>query len=137
MSKKRIESAAEKLVEYRAQLPDWYWKRGLHDAVILSVSECKLVPNYKEKKPKYNCLEIKLDSKNALYERNIKAIRLYNYKIKTPDLDIHSFDEPWWMWDTMKELDNQRYLLNIEIEPGNGPRKMFSIEFEIPEIERG
>ena len=40
------------------------------------------------------------------------------------------------MWDTIKELDNKRYLLKIEIEPGSGPRKIFTVEFEIPEIER-
>ena len=49
---------------------------------------------------------------------------------------LHSFDELWWMWDTIKELDNKRYLLKIEIEPGSGPRKIFTVEFEIPEIER-
>ena len=82
MSKKGIEAAAKKLEEYYAQFPDWYWKYGLHDAVILSVSELQLVPDYKVKKPKFNCLEIELDSKNALYERDNKTIRLYNYKIK-------------------------------------------------------
>ncbi len=81
MSKKGIEAAAKKLEEYYAQFPDWYWKYGLHDAVILAVSELQLVPDYTEKKPKINCLEIQLDSKNAIYERDIKAIRLYNYKI--------------------------------------------------------
>ena len=136
MSKKGIEAAAKKLEEYYAQFPDWYWKYGLHDAVILSVSELQLVPDFKEKKPKINCLEIQLDSKNAIYERHIKAIRLYNYKIKTPDIDINSIDKPWWIGDTIKKLDNSRYLLEIEIESAKGSRKHFIVEFEIPEIER-
>ena len=136
MSKKGIEAAAKKLEEYYAQFPDWYWKYGLHDAVILSVSELQLVPDYKEKKPKINCLEIQLDSKNAIYERDIKAILLYNYKIKTPDIDINSIDKPWWIGDTIKKLDNNRYLLEIEIESAKGSRKHFIVEFEIPEIER-
>lgn len=135
MSKKGIEAAAKKLEEYYAQFPDWYWKYGLHDAVILSVSELQLVPDYKEKKPKFNCLEIELDGKNALCEKNIKTIRLYNYKIKTPDVDINSIDKPWWISDTIKELDNKRYLLEIEIESARGGRKHFIVEFEIPEIE--
>ena len=136
MSKKGIEATAKKLEEYYAQFPDWYWKYGLHDAVILSVSELQLVPDYKEKKPKINCLEIQLDSKNAICERDIKAIRLYNYKIKTPDIDINSIDKPWWIGDTIKKLDNNRYLLEIEIESAKGSRKHFIVEFEIPEIER-
>ncbi len=136
MSKKEMDAAAKKLEEYYAQFPDWYWKYGLHDAVIRSVSELQLVPDYKEKKPKFNCLEIQLDSKNAIYERDIKAIRLYNYKIKTPDVDINSIDKPWWMGDTVKKLDNNRYLLEIEIESAKASRKHFIVEFEIPEIER-
>ncbi len=136
MSQKEIEAAVKKLEEYYAQFPDWYWKFGLHDAVILSVSELQLIPNYKEKTPKYNCLEIKLDCKNALYERNIKTIRLYNYKIKTPDMDIKSIDKPWWIGDTIKKLDKKRYLLEVEIESARGKRENFGVEFEIPEIER-
>lgn len=136
MSKKGIKAAAKKLEEYYAQFPDWYWKYGLHDAAILSVSELELTPDYKEKTPKYNCLEIELDCKISLYEQNIKTIRLYNYKIKTPDIDINSIDKPWWINDTIKELENKRYLLEIEIESARGDRKNFIVEFGIPEIER-
>ena len=136
MSKKGTEAEAKKLEEYYAQFPDWYWKYGLHDAVILSVCELQLTPDYKKKNPRYNCLEIKLDSKNALYEQNIKTIRLYNYKIKTPDIDINSIDKPWWISDTIKELKNKHYLLEVKIESARGSQKNFIVEFEIPEIER-
>ena len=136
VSRKGLEAAAKKLEEYYARFPDWYWKYGLHDAVILSVSELQLVPNYKEKPLKYNCLEMELDCKNALYEQDVKTIRLYNYTIKTPDIDINSIDKPWWISDTIKELENNRYLLEIEIESARGKRKNFIVEFETPEIER-
>ena len=136
VSRKGLEAAAKELEEYYARFPDWYWKYGLHDAVILSVSELQLVPNYKEKPLKYNCLEIELDCKNALYEQNIKTIRLYNYTVKTPDIDINSIDKPWWISDTIKELENNRYLLEIKIESARGKRKNFIVEFETPEIER-
>lgn len=136
MAKKEIKAAIKKLKEYYAQFPDWYWKYGLHDAVILSVSELQLIPNNKEKKPKYNCLEIQIDSKNAIYQQDIKTIRLYNYEIKTPDVDINSIDKPWWIGDSIKKLDNNRYLLEIEIEAANGSPTLFVVEFEIPDIER-
>ena len=136
MSEKGIDAAVKKLEEYYAQFPDWYWKYGLHDAVILSVSELQLAPNYKEKPFKYNCLEIELDCHNAMFEQNIKTIRLYNYKIKTPDIDINNIDKPWWISDTIKELENKHYLLEIKIESARGNRKDFIVEFEIPEIER-
>ena len=136
MSKKGTEAVTRKLDEYYAQLPEWYWKYGLHDAVILSVSELQLAPDYKNKNPKYNCLEIELDSKDAIYERDIKALRFYNYKIKTADFDIKSIEKQWWMSDTIKETDNKRHLLEIEIASAKDKRKYFVVEFEIAEIER-
>ena len=136
MSRKGIMAAAKRLEEYYSQFPDWYWKFGLHDAVILSVSRLELAPDYRDPKPKWNCLEIKLDSSNALCEQNIKAIRLYNYRIKTPDVDINSMDRPWWISDTIKELDDKRYSLEIEVESATDGRKHFTVEFELPEVER-
>ena len=108
----------------------------MHDAVIQSVSELQLTPNYKEKRPKFNCFEIQLDSNNAMFDQSVKTIRLHNYKIKTPDIDINSIDKPWWISDTIKDLGNQRYLLDIKIESAKGSRKHFVIEFESPEVVR-
>lgn len=136
MKKKRLEVEVKKLEEYYAQFPDWYWKYGLHDAVILSVSELQLVPDYKEKNPKYNCLEIELDSSNAIYERDIKKICLYNYKIKTSDIDINKIVKPWWMGDTIKQSDNNRYLLEVEVESADGELMEFIVTFEFAEVER-
>ncbi len=136
MNKKRIEAEVKKLEEYYAQFPDWYWKYGLHDAVILSVSELQLFPDYKEKNPKYNCLEIDLDSSNAIYESDIKKICLYNYKIKTSDIDINKIVKPWWMGDTIKQLPNNHYLLEIEVESGSGELIEFSVSFEFAKVER-
>lgn len=133
MSRNKFEESVRKLTEYYNQLPDWYWKRGLHDAQIVSVSESRLTPNYKEKNPKYNCLEIKLDSEGALYETDIKKICLYNYKIRT-QIDISK--KIWWMSDTIQLLDNGKYLLEIEYVTIKEDHKQFVIEFEIPEIER-
>lgn len=134
--RKKGNQAAKQLKAYYAQLPVWYWKRGLHDADILSISELELVSNYKEEKPKYNCLEIALDCKNAMFEDNIEKIRLYNYKIKTPGVDINNIAKPWWISDTIQQLDNQKYLLTIEIESAQSDRTKLIIEFGIPEVIR-
>jgi len=136
MSEKRTRASEIKTEQNCIQLPDWYWTHGLHDAVILSASELQLNPDYKEKKPKYNCLEIALDSKNAIYERGIKKICLYNYKIKTPDIDINSIDKPWWISDTLRVLENKHFLLDTEIEASDGSRVNFIVEFEFSETER-
>ncbi len=118
------------------QLPDWYWEAGLHDAHILSISELELSPNYKEKILKRNCLEIVLNSQNALFEDDIEKICLYNYEIKTPDIDVNKIDKPWWMSDTIEKLQNEHYLLEIEIEAAQGYREFLAIEFEIAEVIR-
>ena len=142
MSKKGIESAAKKLEEYYAQFPDWYWKYGLHDARILSVSELQLVPDYKEAKPKYNCIEIALNCKNALCETNIKKISLYNYRIvgmkmnSTEPITLDDFRDVFWLGDSIEQLDNDRYLLEIECTDSHSNLVYLNVEFEIPEIER-
>lgn len=142
MSKKRIESAAKKLEEYYAQFPDWYWKYGLHDARILSVSELQLVPDYKEAKPKYNCIEIALNSKNARCETRIKKISLYNYRIvgmkmnSTEPITLDDFRDVFWLGDSIEQLDNDRYLLEIECTDLHSNLVYLNVEFEIPEIER-
>lgn len=135
MPKKKISQKAQKLYEYYSRFPDWYWKYGLHDAQILSISELELPTDWKSEHPKRNCLEIILDSHNALYERDIKKICLYNYKLIVSD-DYKSWDKPWWIGDILTELPNGRYRLEIEIETSNGKRKTFTVEFELPEVIR-
>lgn len=118
------------------QFPEWYWKYGLHDAVILSVSERELTPDWKSPIPRRNCLEICLDSSNAMCEQNIQKICLYNYKLKTPEIHIHELEKPWWIKDTLTQLPNNHYQLEIFIETARKKHKQFVVEFEFPEIER-
>ena len=136
MSGNKIKNSEKNIEENCAQLPDWYWEYGLHDAFIRSVTELQLIPDYKEKNYKYNCLEIELDCRMALYERDIRIIRLYNYKIKTPEININSFAKPVWLSDSVKKSDDKHYILRIEIETERCNTEYFAVEFEFAEIER-
>ena len=142
MCKKGINAAAKKLEDYYATFPDWYWKRGLHDAVILSVSELELVPDWKEKHPKRNCLEILLDSKNALSETNIIRISLYNYRIMDMKMNaaepvaLDVFRAVYWLGDSIEQLEDGKYLLEIECVDSHSNLLSLSVKFEIPEVER-
>ncbi len=107
------------------QLPDWYWTRGLHDAVVLSVIS------------RENCLEICLDSTNAMLERDIKKISLFNYKIQTPEVTLEDLENTWWLRDNIQTLPNHRYLLEIIFENGKRKRKSFTVLFKNASIERG
>ncbi len=136
MNIKDIIATAKELEEYWASFPDWYWKYGLHDAEVLSVSEKELIPDYKDRQPKYNCMEICLDCKNALYERDIEKILLYNYKIKTPDFDVKTLGKAWWMDDSLKEQKKGYYLSEIEVETADSERIDFTVSYESAEVIR-
>ena len=107
------------------KLPDWYWTRGLHDAVVLSVIS------------RENCLEICLDSTNAMLERDIKKISLFNYKIQTPEVPLAELENTWWLRDHLQVLSNHRYLLEIVFETGRRKRKTLTVLFKTASIERG
>ena len=122
--------------ENQKSLPEWYWTRGLHDAKILSVSELQLTPNYLEKNPKINCFKIELDCDNAMYEYNIKTIRLYNYKIKSNDLDINLLNGGWWLSDEIINKGDQYYFLNIKFDTAKCKTKHLEIAFKQAEVIR-
>ena len=121
--KKRI----SELEKYYSGFPEWYWIYGLHDAEILSFSEMQLPPDWKSKTPRYNCLEIQLNSVGAMTK--IKKIVFYNYSLKS-DFDISTLKKPWWMGDKLTRLPDNRFLLDVEIEDAKGERYVFSITFE-------
>lgn len=142
MSKNSIDEALKQLQEYYSQFPDWYWKYGLHDAKILSICELELIPDWKEKHPKRNCLEILLDSKNALYERNIQRISLFNYRITgmkmnaTESVTLEAFRDIYWLGDSIEQLDDGRYLLEIECTDLRSNLIYLTVRFDTAEIER-
>ncbi len=119
--------------QQNTQFPDWYWRRGLHDAVILAVTERSLTPNYKEKSPQFNCLELEIDCKQAIFEQDVKTIRFYNYKIKSPQADLAG---GWWIRDTLRQLPNKKYLLEVELAGTRKKRVDFVVEFQTADIQR-
>lgn len=107
----------------------------MHDAEILSVSELELPADWKTKDTKYNCLEIRLDA-SGTRESNITKILLFNYKIKTPEVNINDLERPWWLRDRVTRLSNGRYELEMVIETSRGKHKEFTVVFETAEVER-
>lgn len=132
MSKKQ---ETKKLEEYYASLPEWYWKHGLHDAEILSVEELDLPFDWKVKNPPRNCFVMHLNSSGALYECTVKTISLYNYKIKTPEIDLNALDKLWWLRDEITESGGV-HTLKIIFEDSSGHEYRFVIAFENVVVER-
>lgn len=136
MNKKKINHIAKKLEEYYSQFPDWYWKYGLHDAKVLPISELELAPDWKQKIPQRKCLELYFDSHNAMFEQDIVKIRLYDYEIKTSELNFNSLEELWWLDDTLTQLSDEHFLLRICFGTAGDSNKQLNIEFASAEIER-
>lgn len=142
MGKCRINAVAKKCDADYALFPEWYWKYGLHDAVILSVSELCLAPDYKESSPKHNCLEIALNSKNALGKANIKKISLYNYRIMdirmnaTEPITLEAFSNVFWLGDSLAQFSDGQYILEIACTDGHSNPLQLSVRFASAEVER-
>ena len=89
-------------------LPNWYWKKGLHDAIIKKISFQTLDYDYTETNPIRNYILLEIDSRNALFDTKVKSIRFYNAKIVS-DSDISGY---WWVNDELIYNSN-RYILTI------------------------
>ena len=129
-------SAKEEHEEYYSHFPDWYWKYGLHDAKIIEINELQLPHDWKSKHPKYNCFEIIIDSKNALYETNITKISLINYKLKSTSVQVFDFKSIWWLTDNLQELPDKQFELNIILQSGKEENFPINIVFEVAVVDR-
>lgn len=110
---------------------NWYWKNGLHDAVIKEVNFIELLYDYTQKDPIRNYFEIILDAKNALYDFKVKSIRLYNYKLLNSFGRIDGF---WWVSDTVSEI-NGKILLTINVSSAKESKEI-KVIFEKAEVIR-
>ena len=93
--------------------------------------------------PIRNRLQIEIDGTGALFEQNIRTMRLFNCKIKEPEInseelynkmDFDDFCGSWWINDTLNVLSNNRYSLEINVETEKQKHKKLIVEFEQPEI---
>lgn len=109
--------------------PEWYWKKGLHDAHVLRISEH--IFGYDPILRASNCVDIKLDASQAMFDTSITAISFFNCKVLTPELDIEGM---WWIRDRLY-ADAGKYVLEIDLQsPKNQHR--FILRFDYCKIER-
>lgn len=93
---------------------------GLHDAEILKINEVQLSYDYHEKMPRCNYLEIELNSANALFDHNVKAVRFYNYKIIEGNLNLIG---TWW-FDEQIETKGSTFIVKIQFRSRNAIHKL-------------
>ena len=124
------------------QVPEWYWTKGLHDACITDIEAVEFPFDYNrvaEEKGKYdrNCLTLKIDAKGAMFDMSVKEIRLYNYKILTPDVAFENRKMLWWFADRLTR-GAERYVLEIDVRDFDSHREKLTvvIRFDRAEVDR-
>ncbi len=95
--------------EMSADMPDWYWHRGLHDAVVVEVAELELPVDYTQTLRRYNALEIGLDCRNAMMEQDISNIVLYNYKVSKGNISRMRGERVWWYADRLERREADKW----------------------------
>lgn len=105
VKKERRESMESK------DMPQWYWDKGLHDATINSIELVLLDCDFAKKNPLRNYIIIEIDSRNALFDTSIKAIKFYNAKILSKNINYCNW---WWVDDSLKK-QGEKYTITIHV----------------------
>ena len=92
-------------------IPEWYWKNGLHDAVIISFEYNELEYDYSSRNPDRSFLYLSLDSRNAMFDTGIIGLRFFNAKFSDDVMNCSGF---WWVRDSIT-CNNGKYRLLIEV----------------------
>ena len=127
---------------YPENPPEWYWISGLHDACIIGTESFEFPFDYHKfigEKNKYNrnLITLRINAKGALYDNDVKEIRLFNYRILTEDISLEGRDKVWWLADRLVDHGNY-YTLEIDLQDFDAyPEEFtFKIKFERAEVDR-
>lgn len=122
--------------------PEWYWVSGLHDACIVGVETFDFPFDYDKfigEKNKWhrNLMTLKINAKSALYDSAVKEIRLFNYKVLTPDISLDNRKKVWWLADRLTD-NGDYFVLEIDLYDCDAwPEEFtFQIKFEQAEVNR-
>lgn len=93
--------------------PDWYWKKGLHDAQVTHVEIKENPTDYRHR----NSLILHLDASQAMFDTGITAMELRNYKILLDESSIGGYPDGgivgcYWMQDVLT-WEKGKYILDI------------------------
>ena len=130
------------ITNYPDNPPQWYWISGLHDACIIGVESFEFPFDYNKfvgEKNKYsrNLITLRINAKGALYDNNVKEIRLFNYRILTEGISLDGREKVWWLSDRLVD-HGDCYTLEIDLQDfDSDPEEFtFKIEFERAEVDR-
>ena len=127
------------LSSYPDNPPDWYWVNGLHDACIVNVEYFEFPFDYNKfvgNKNSYdrNLMLLKINTSGALYEQDIKEIKLFNFKIITNNIELQGRKKVWWLADRLTEKDGHHYL-EIDLQDFDSFPEDFTFEIKFDRAE--
>ena len=127
------------LSSYPDNPPDWYWVNGLHDACIVDVEYFEFPFDYNKfvgNKNSYdrNLMLLKINASGALYEQDIKEIKLFNFKIITNNIELQGRKKVWWLADRLTEKDGH-YYLEIDLQDFDSYPEDFTFEIKFDRAE--
>ena len=111
------------------EVPQWYWLRGLHDALVLAVDAQEFAYDVTQAKPVRNCMTIRLDAGGALFDTSVTAIRLYNYRV----LRGAKLKGCHWMQDRLRR-EKHKFILDLTALGEDD--FLYSVRFDFAEVER-
>ncbi len=127
------------LSSYPDNPPDWYWVNGLHDACIVNVEYFEFPFDYNKfvgNKNSYdrNLMLLKINASGALYEQDIKEIKLFNFKIITNNIELQGRKKVWWLADRLTKKDGH-YYLEIDLQDFDSFPEDFTFEIKFDRAE--
>ena len=132
----------EYISNYPDNPPEWYWISGLHDACIIGTESFEFPFDYNKfvgEKNIYNrnLITLRINAKGALYDNEVKEIRLFNYRILTEGISLEDRDKVWWLADRLVDHGNY-YTLEIDLQDFDSDPVEFTlkIKFERAEVDR-
>ena len=105
-------------------LPEWYWSKGLHDAELLEIHL------------EGDTLTLRLDSRGAVMQNDLREIRLYGCRLKTPLPQPGRKCHVYWLSDTLTPLPDGQWKLSVTFEVlthGKTERQPLTAIFETAE----
>lgn len=104
------------------------WEKGLHDAVILSISEQSTEPDWSQRDPIRSVISIALDASGAMFDTRVKELRFINAKAGSDAFDGRG----WWWVDDSVTRNGKKLTVTIELR---SPRDRRKLTIECDDIE--
>ena len=95
-----------------ADVPVWYWPKGLHDAKILEASI------------QDDVLILHIGSSGAMFDDTVECITFFGVRLKTPLPQPTKKSPVYWLSDELTELPFGQWKLTVCIERYDGSKTL-------------